>query len=88
MSVASLVVLVVGVGGAAQRAEVLEHPLGVAAAVGVGGVVALVLVVADEPAGHRHGRDHDVADRATGGELAADLLEPRAELDQAHPRPG
>ena len=81
-----LVVLVVGLGGAAQRAQVLEHPLGVAAAVGVGGVVALVLVVADQPARHRHGRDHDVADRPAGGELAADLLERRAELDQPHAR--
>jgi hypothetical protein len=31
-----LVMLVVRVGGAAQRAEILEHPLGLAAAVGVG----------------------------------------------------
>ena len=45
-----LVVLVVRLGGAAQRAQVLEHPFGVAAPVGVGCVVALVLVVADEPA--------------------------------------
>ena len=61
-----LVVLVVGLGGSAQRAQVLEHPFGVAAAVGVGGVVALVLVVARpaRPAGHR--RDHDVADRPSG----------------------
>ena len=65
-----LVVLLVGLGGAAQRAQVLEHPLGVAAPLGVRGVVAPVLVVADQPAGERHGRDHDVADRAAGGELA------------------
>ena len=69
MSGRVLVVLVVGLGGAAERAEVLEHPLGVAAPVGVGGVVALVLVVADQPAGHGHRRDHDVADRPAGGEL-------------------
>ncbi len=30
------VVLVVGLGGAAERAQVLEHPFGVAAAVGSG----------------------------------------------------
>ena len=79
-----LVVLLVGLGGAAQRAQVLEHPLGVAAAIGVGGVVALVLEVADQPSGQRHGRDHDVADRAAGGELGTDVVESGAELDQAH----
>ena len=41
-----------------------------------------MLVVADEPARHRHRRDHDVADRPAGGELGADLLEPGAELDE------
>ena len=81
-----LVVLVVGLGGAAQRAEVLEHPLGVAAAVGVGGVVALVLVVADQPARHGHRGDRDVADRPSADELAPDLLEPGAELDHPHAR--
>ena len=85
-SVATLVVLLVGLGGAAQRAEVLEHPLGVAAAIGVRGVVALVLVVADQPARQRHRRDHDVAERPSGVELAADLLERGAELDQPQAR--
>ena len=45
-----------------------------------------MLVVADQPARHGHGRDHDVADRSSGGELGADLLERRAELDHPHAR--
>ena len=81
-----LVVLLEGLGGAAQRAQVLEHPLGVATSISVGGVVADVLVVADEAARHRHRRDHDVAERPPGGELAADLLERRAELAKRVPR--
>ena len=38
--------------------------------------------MADQPARHGHGRDHDVADRPSGGELEADLRE----LDHSHAR--
>ena len=72
-------VLVVLVGerlrGAAQRAQVLEHAVGVAALVGPRRAVAPVLVVAHEPAVERDGGDHDVAERAAGGRLGADPLE-------------
>lgn len=77
-----LVLLLVGLGRAAERAEVLEHPFGVAAAVGVGGVVALVLVVAGEFARHRHRRDRHMPNRASGGEVGPGLLEEQALLER------
>ena len=39
--------------------------------------------MADQPSGQRHGRDHDVADRPSGGELGTDVVESGAELDEA-----
>jgi hypothetical protein len=54
--------LVEGLGGAAERSQVLEHPLSVAAAIGIGYLIAHVLVVADRPARHRHRGDYDVAE--------------------------
>ena len=48
-----LVLLLVGLGGAAQRAQVLEHPLGIGASLVVGRVVAQMLVVADQAAGQQ-----------------------------------
>ena len=81
-----LLLLLVGLRGSAQGAQILEHPLGVAAALGVRGVVALTLVVAHQPAGHRHRRDRDVADRPSRRQLGPDVLQPGAELDQRRPR--
>ena len=49
-------------------------------------MIALVLIMADQHDRHGHGRDHDVADRPSGGELEADLLERGPELDRPHAR--
>ena len=78
-----LVVLLVRLGGAAQRAQVLEHPLGVGPSLGVRRVVAVVLVVAHESAGQRHRGDHRVSERAARVELGSDVIKSGAELDEA-----
>ena len=74
-----VVLLLVGLGGAAQRAQVLEHPLGVLALLGFRRVVAPVLVVGDQPAVEHHRGDDDVPERASGAQLAPDALESFAE---------
>ena len=71
--------VVVGLGGAAQRAQVLEHAFGVATLVRVGRAVAALLEVAHEAAFEHHGGEHDVPDGAAVGELGADVLERGAE---------
>jgi hypothetical protein len=69
--------------GAAQRAQVLEHPLGIRPSFGAWRVVAHVLVVGDEPSRPRYHREHDVAQRTYGFAFAADALKARPELDHA-----
>ena len=73
------VLLLVGLGGAAQGAQVLEHPLGVLALLGFRGVVAPVLVVLDESAVEHHGGDDDVPERAAVAQLATGAVESFAE---------
>ena len=69
-----------GLGGAAQRAQVLEHAFGVAALVGPRRAVAALLVVGDEAAVERDGGDDDVAERAAGAPSRARIaLEAGAE---------
>ena len=64
-----------GLGGAAERAQVLEHALGVAALLRVRRAVAALLEAADQPAGQHHGGDDDVCERAPLGAFALDALE-------------
>ena len=64
------VLLLVGLGGAAQGAQVLEHPFGVLALLGFRRVVAPVLVMGDESAVEHHRGDDDVPERASGAQLA------------------
>ena len=75
-----------GLRGAAQRAQVLEHALGVAALVGRGGALAAVLELAHEAAVDRQGGDDDVPERAPGVQLAADALELSAEAHESFAR--
>ena len=73
------VLVVVALRGTAQRAQVLEHTLGVSALTRRIGVVAAVLVNGGEAALDHHRADHDMPDRASGAELAAHTLHCRAE---------
>ena len=66
--------LLVGLRGAAQRAEILQYPFGVVALVGAWRGVSLSLVVADESAVERHRGDDDVPDRPAVAQLAANPL--------------
>ena len=76
------VALVVALRGTAQRAQVLEHALGVSPLARRRGVVAAMLVIGDEPALDHHRADHDVPDGASGAELSAHPLHCRAERGQ------
>ena len=71
-----------GLGGAAQRAQVLEHAFAVAALVGARRAVAARLVVGDEAAVERERGDDDVPERAAGAVLVADGLQSGAEGGQ------
>ena len=73
------VLVLVGLRRAAQRAQVLEHALGVAALVGLRGALAALLEMPDQPAVDRQGGDDHVPERAPGAQLAAHALELRPE---------
>jgi hypothetical protein len=73
------VLLLERLGGAAQRAEILEYPLSVAAGAGAGRGVASLLVVADETAIEHHGREHHVAERAASLDLSPHRAQTLAE---------
>ena len=80
------VLLLVGLGGAAQRTQVLEHPLGIGAPLMIRRVVAQLLVVPDEAAGQGHRGDHHVPERPSGLELGPHLRQPKPELHEPSPR--
>ena len=66
-----LLVLLVGLHVPAQRPQVFEDPLGVAALARAVRAVAQPFLPADQPAGHRHHRDRHVRERPSRVELLA-----------------
>jgi hypothetical protein len=74
-----IVMLLEGLRRAAQRAQILEHALGIRPPLGARRVVADVLVVGNEPSRQRHHRDHDVTERPSRLELCSDALKARPE---------